>query len=168
MIKAFDNHRPVIAPSAFVSETAVIIGQVKVGEDAGVWPGAVIRADFGLIELGPGSHVEDNGVLHSGGDLFIGRGVIIGHGAVVHCRSIGDHALVGSNATVLEEAEIGDYCIIAAGSLVKPGMKIPDYTVVSGVPARVRAKTSEKLIERLRAGAEAYKKLSRQYKNAGL
>ena len=168
MIRAFNNHHPVIASTAFVSESAVIIGQVRIGEDAGIWPGAVIRADFGLIELGDESQVEDNCVLHAGTDLLIGRCVIIGHGAVVHCRGIGDYVLVGTNATILDEAEIGNYCIVAAGSLVKPGMKIPDYTVVSGVPARVKGKITNKFIERLHAGAKTYKELARQYKKAGL
>ncbi|MBW1818156.1 MAG: gamma carbonic anhydrase family protein, partial [Deltaproteobacteria bacterium] len=103
-----------------------------------------------------------------GTDLRIGRCVIIGHGAVVHCRSIGDHVLVGSNATVLEEAEIGRYCIVAAGSLVKPGLKVPDYSLVSGVPARVKGKITNKFIERLHAGAKTYKELARKYKIAGL
>jgi carbonic anhydrase/acetyltransferase-like protein (isoleucine patch superfamily) len=139
VIRDFEGKRPQVAKSAFVSEAAYVVGDVTIGERSSVWPGAVVRADFGPIRIGSNTHVEDNSTLHYGPDgIDIGDNVTIGHNVVVHCRSIGDSTLIGNGATLLDGAEIGSNCVIAAGAVVRPATKIPDFSFAAGVPAQVR------------------------------
>ncbi len=179
MIRAFNGHRPKIADSAFVSEWAYVVGDVEIGENSGVFPGAVIRADFGAIRIGSNCLIEDNCVLHSGADLVIGDNVIIGHGAVVHCARVGDNVLIGNNATVLDYTEIGNNCVVGANSMVSSGLKIPDNSFAVGVPARVKKELAPAVMERWRArryemlAAEdrprlRYPDMIRKYKAEGL
>ncbi|MBW1767465.1 MAG: gamma carbonic anhydrase family protein, partial [Deltaproteobacteria bacterium] len=147
MIKSFKGNTPRIAESAFVSEAAYVVGDVEIGENSSVWPGAVVRGDFGRITIGYNTAIEDNCVLHSGSpttppilDLSIGDNVVIGHGAVVNCKSIGSNVLIGINATLLHNAEIGDYCIIGAACLITHEMKVPDNSFVVGIPAKIKGK----------------------------
>jgi carbonic anhydrase/acetyltransferase-like protein (isoleucine patch superfamily) len=148
MIRSFNGKSPAIAESAFISEAAYVIGDVKIGENCSVWPGAVIRGDFGSIVIGNNTAIEDNVVLHAGSptpsdqNLTIGEGVHIGHGAVINCARIGNHVLVGMNATLLHDVVIGNYCIIAAAALVKQGMRVPDKSFVAGVPAEIRGEAT--------------------------
>jgi carbonic anhydrase/acetyltransferase-like protein (isoleucine patch superfamily) len=174
MIRSFNGKSPKIAKSAFVSEAAYIVGDVEIGEGASVWPCAVIRGDFGNIKIGRNTAVEDNSVIHSGtpsslvGDVIIGDRVIIGHGAVLNCRSIGDNVLIGMNATVLHDVEVGSFCLIAAGSLVVQGMKIPDNTLVAGIPGKLKGQPSKQQLWWLKEGFKAYSELARQYREQGL
>jgi carbonic anhydrase/acetyltransferase-like protein (isoleucine patch superfamily) len=174
MIRSFNGKTPKIAKSAFVSEAAYIVGDVEIGEGASVWPCAVIRGDFGNIKIGRNTAVEDNSVIHSGtpsslvGDVIIGDRVIIGHGAVLNCRSIGDNVLIGMNATVLHDVEVGSFCLIAAGSLVVQGMKIPDNTLVAGIPGKLKGQPSKQQLWWLKEGFKAYSELARQYREQGL
>ncbi|MBI2766859.1 MAG: gamma carbonic anhydrase family protein [Chloroflexi bacterium] len=168
MIRAFEDKHPVIAASAFVSEAAYVVGDVTLGERSSVWPGAVVRADFGPIRIGANTHIEDNTTLHYGPDaLEIGDHVTIGHNCVVHCRRIGDSTLIGNNATLLDGAVIGSHCVVAAGAVVRPGTTIPDFSFAAGVPAQVRP-----LSEELRANTtrwnQGYAELAARYKAAGL
>ena len=171
MIKSFDGKTPRIAESAFVSQAACVIGDVEIGEESSVWPGAVIRGDSGCITIGRRTAVEDNCVIHSGfpphGDVTIGDRVQIGHGAVLNCRKIGDSVLIGMNSTILHEAEIGDFCIIAAGSLVGQGKKIPDNSFVVGIPGRVARKATAKQLVWVEKGPEIYAGLTKRYKEQG-
>ena len=132
MIREFNGKSPQIASSAFVSETAYIAGNVEIGENSNIWPGAVIRGDLGKITIGNNTSIEDNCVVHSATDMIIGDNTIVGHGAILHCKNIGNNVLIGNNATVLDNAEIGDYCIIAAGSVVAPDTKIPAESLALG------------------------------------
>ena len=125
MIRSFGGKTPKIAESAFVSETAYVIGDVEIGEGSGIWPGAVVRGDFASIKIGRNTMIEDNSVVHTGEPMEIGDNVTIGHGVVVHGIKIGNNTLVGNNATVLDNAEIGSFCVIGAGCLVRQGMVIP-------------------------------------------
>jgi len=168
MIKSFNGMMPQIADSAFVSQTAYIIGDVKIDENSGIWPGAVIRADFDSIKIGRNSHIEDNSVLHSGTSMEIGDNVIIGHSVVMHGKKIGNNTLIGNNATILEDAEIGSFCIIGAGCLVMPGMKIPDKSFVAGVPGEIKGKPSLEQLRWVQEGPQIYTKLAKQYKEQGL
>jgi carbonic anhydrase/acetyltransferase-like protein (isoleucine patch superfamily) len=174
MIRDFNGKSPRIAASAFVSESAYVVGDVEIGEHSNVWPGAVIRGDFGTIRIGCNSSVEDNCVIHSGtpssheGHVFIGDSVLIGHGAVLNCRSIGSNVLIGMNATVLHDAEIGSFCIIGAGCLVGQGMNIPDHSFVVGVPGKIVGRPSEKQLWWVKEGRKEYTELARQYKMQGL
>jgi len=121
MIRAFNGKMPKIADSAFVSECAYVVGDVEIGENSGVWPGAVIRGDSGSIKIDRDCQIEDNSVVHAGGALEIGDNVIIGHSVVVHGQKIGNDVLIGNNATILDFAEIGEHCIVAANSMVATG-----------------------------------------------
>ena len=182
MIRAFDGKTPKIANSAFVSEAAYVIGDVEIGENSGVWPGAVIRGDFGSIKIGRNTQIEDNTVIHTGTKMEIGDNVTIGHSVVVHCLKIGNHVLVGNNATVLDFAEIGDNCIIGANSMVATGQKIPSNSFVIGVPAEVkrvmspdefqsrRTRRSQRYseVEGRETQSHGYADLVRKYKEAGL
>ncbi len=173
MIRSFNGKAPQITQSALISERATIIGDVEIGEYASVWPGAVIRGDFGKIVIGDHSAVEDNCVLHAGTpgnlaqSLIIGSHVHIGHGAVINGRRIGDHVLVGMNATILHAAEIGDYCIIGAACLVNQGMRVPDQRFVVGVPGKIRGKVSEKQRYWLDQAPKDYLDLVQRYKREG-
>ena len=168
MIREFNNKAPRIAASAFISEAAYVVGDVEIGENASVWPGAVIRADFGKVVIGANTSVEDNCVVHGASDVIIGHDVIVGHGAVVHCSVVGNHVLIGINAAVLDGAHIGDFSIIAAGSLVKTGAKIPTHSLASGSPAIIKGPLSPHQITRLKNGAALYVSLAQKYKNSGL
>jgi len=173
VIRSFNGKTPRIAGSAFISKTAYIIGDVEIGENCVVMPGAVIRADLGKITIGDNTIVEDNCVIHSGSldgfeDIVIGENVVIGHGAVNHARKIGDNVLIGINATILHDAEIGDFCIIAAGALVGQGAKIPDRSFVAGVPGKVKKEVSQEQLLWTQLGSIAYIELAKQYKKEGL
>jgi carbonic anhydrase/acetyltransferase-like protein (isoleucine patch superfamily) len=172
MIRSIGGKTPRIAASAFVSEAAYIVGDVEIGEETSIWPGAVIRADTGRIVIGRGTAVEDNCVIHSGVPphevTTIGDYVNIGHGAVVHGFRIGNNVLVGMNATILQKVEIGDFCLIGAGCLVSEGMKIPGGSFVVGVPARIKGPVPEKQMHWLCQVPPAYAELGRRYKEAGL
>jgi carbonic anhydrase/acetyltransferase-like protein (isoleucine patch superfamily) len=174
MIRAFNGKSPLIAESAFISETAYVVGHVEIGENSNVFPGAVIRGDFGKITIGQGTSIEDNCVVHSGtpssepGDVVIGDRVMVGHGAALNGRRIGNNVLIGMNATVLHDVEIGDFCIIGASCLVGQGMKIPDRSLVVGVPGKIVGAPTESQLWWVREGFRGYTELARQYKAEGL
>ena len=174
MIRRFNGKMPRIAASAFISEAAYIVGDVEIGENSNVFPGAVIRGDFGRISIGCNTSVEDNCVIHSGtpfspkGDVDIADMVIIGHGAVLNCRKIGSSVLIGMNATILHDAEIGDSCIVGAGCLIGQSMKIPDNSFVAGIPGKVKGKPTEQQLWWVREGYKDYAELARQYREEGL
>jgi len=176
MIRSLGGKTPKIAESAFVSEAAYIIGDVEIGEDSSVWPGAVIRGDFGSIKIGKNTAIEDNCVIHAGTpstpsyreDVTIGDNVHIGHGAVINCRRIGGNVLIGMNSTILHDAEIGDFCIIGAGCLVSQGMKIPDKSFVAGVPGKIKGEASPEQLWWVEEGPQIYVELVKRYKEQGL
>ena len=173
MIRSFNGKTPRIAESAFVSEAAYVVGDAEIGENSSVWPGAVIRADFGKIKIGRNTAVEDNCVIHSGspsgvGDVVFGDNVVIGHGAVINCHKIGNNVLIGMNSTILHDVEIGNFCVIAAGSLVRQGMKIPDGSFVAGVPGKIRGKASAEQLLWTQGNPDVYPRLAKQYKEQGL
>jgi carbonic anhydrase/acetyltransferase-like protein (isoleucine patch superfamily) len=137
---AIDARTPQIHPDAgFIAPTAVIVGDVVVGPEAGIWFGVVARGDIERISIGARSNVQENCVLHTdaGYPLIIGEGCTIGHGAIVHGCTIGDNTLVGMGAIVLNGARIGRNCLIGAGALVTEGKEIPDNSLVIGSPAKV-------------------------------
>jgi carbonic anhydrase/acetyltransferase-like protein (isoleucine patch superfamily) len=172
VIRGLNGKTPKIAESAFISEAAYVVGDVEIGENSGVWPGAVVRGDTGKIKIGKNTIIEDNCVIHSGSpsglnDVVIGDSVVMGHGAVSNCRKIGNNALIGMNSTILHDVEIGNFCIIAAGSLIKQGMKIPDKSFVAGVPGEIKGQVSTSQSQWIQ-GADYYSDLLRQCKEQGL
>lgn len=158
MLIALGDHAPVIADSAWVAPNATLVGQVILAEGASVFYGAVLRADNEPITVGPRSNVQDNCVFHvdAGKPLTLGEGVSVGHGAVIHGATIGDHVLVGMSATVMNGAVIGDEVLIAAGALITEGMQVPARTLVAGVPAKVRRELTDEEVARLHVNAEIY------------
>jgi carbonic anhydrase/acetyltransferase-like protein (isoleucine patch superfamily) len=176
MIRALGDKKPKIADSAFVSEAAYVIGEVEIGENSSVWPGAVIRADFGSIRIGKNTAIEDNCMLHAGTPsepgyrekMTIGDNVHIGHGAVVNCRRIGNNVLIGMNATVLHDSEIGDFCIIGAGCLVSQGMKVPDGSLVVGVPGKIKGQATDEQLWWVKEAPKIYVEMTKRYKELGL
>jgi carbonic anhydrase/acetyltransferase-like protein (isoleucine patch superfamily) len=154
MIETFGGIRPRIAASAFVHPLALVRGDVQIGELSVVHAGAVINADLAHIQIGNRVMIEDNCVIHAGRfedwqrgvrtPLTIGDDVILGHGAVVHGKKIGDRVMVGMNATVLQDVELGDYCVVAAGAVVPEGANIPPRSFLAGVPAKAKGGLSEK------------------------
>jgi len=168
MIRSFDGKTPKVAPSAFVSEFAYVVGDVEIGEDCSVWPGAILRGDMAPIRIGNGTQIEDGCIVHTGVPMTIGNHVHFGHGVVIHCRRIGNNVLVGNNATLLDDAEIGDTCVIAAGALVPQNARIPARSFVVGVPGKIKGQPSEKMIAGLEKGVTVYTELARRYKAQGL
>jgi carbonic anhydrase/acetyltransferase-like protein (isoleucine patch superfamily) len=175
MIRSFNGKTPKIAESAFVSEAAYVIGDVEVGENCSIWPGAVVRGDLGKITIGKNTVIEDNCVIHSGSpslppvtDVTIGDNVIIGHAAVSNACKIGNNVLISMNSTILHDVEIGDYAIIAAGCVVKEKMKIPERSFVVGVPAEIKGKISKEQLWWSQNSPKIYYELTQQYKREGL
>jgi carbonic anhydrase/acetyltransferase-like protein (isoleucine patch superfamily) len=139
---AFEGHAPRVAATAWIAPTATLVGDVLVEDDASVWYGAVLRADFGPIVVRRGANIQDGSVLHGGSDpvTTIGAGATVGHLCVVHGAVVGAEALIGNGATVLDGAVIGARALVAAGATVQPGMEIPDGMLAGGVPARILGK----------------------------
>ena len=168
MIRSLEGHTPKIHPSAFVSEAAYVVGDVEIGENSSVWPGAVIRGDNGKVVIGKNSNVQDNAVVHADQDALIGDGVTLGHGVVCHAKLVADNCLLGNGCTVNEGVEVGEFSIIASGTVLLENIKIPEGSMVVGVPGKVRAQTAERHRKLIKHIADSYLRHNRQYKNEGL
>jgi len=153
--------------AAFVAENAIISGDVSIGKDSSIWFGSVVRTEKGKIEIGEGSNVQDNCTLHADSTLTIGRFVTVGHGAIVHCSSIGDNTLIGMGAILLDGAKIGRNCIIAAGALVRENEIIDDNSVVVGVPGKIKRQVSSDEIETIKNNAAIYIEKAKSYREKG-
>ena len=129
----------------WIAPNATVAGDVVLDNRVNIWYGTVIRGDSGQIHIGENTNIQDNCVLHDA--ITIGKGCTIGHGALVHGCTIGDHSMVGMGAIVLSGAKIGRHCVVAAGAVVKEHMEIPDGNIVMGVPARIIGKTRQDLID---------------------
>jgi carbonic anhydrase/acetyltransferase-like protein (isoleucine patch superfamily) len=163
---------PRIHPSAFLAPTAVVIGNVTIEEEASVWFGAVLRGDEPEheIRVGARTSVQDNVVLHVSrrGATIIGRGVTVGHGAILESCTVGDGALIGMNAVVLQGATVGEQALVAAGAVVGDGAEIPPRTMAAGTPARVRKELEGESLRWVSTSAEHYVELSRDYLAQGI
>jgi len=150
--------------SAYIAPSAVVTGNVTLGEDCSVWHGAVLRGDSDAITIGRRTNIQDNAVVHvsHGHPVVLGEGVIVGHGAIVHGCRIGDNSLVGMGAIVLDGAVVGRDCIVGAGALVPQGKTIPDGSVVVGTPARVVRQMTPEDVAANRRNAEGYVRLARE------
>ena len=147
-----------ISEKAYITKTAVIEGDVTIGDNVSVWYGAVLRGDLAPISVGEGSNVQENAVIHVDKNcpVKIGKGVTIGHGAIIHGCTIDDNSLIGMGAIVLNGAKIGKNCIIGAGALVTGNTEIPDGSLVIGSPAKVKREVTKAEIEANRENAEEY------------
>lgn len=170
MLLEYRGKRPRVHPSAFVAPTALIIGDVEVGEESSIWFGTVLRGDMGPIRIGARTSVQDNAVVHvsEGCSTIVGNDVTIGHAAVMEDCVIGDGALIGSNAVVLNGASVGRGSLIAAGSVVAANDNIPDGVVAAGAPAKVKKAVEGDAAHWVELGAKEYVKLSRSYLAQGI
>lgn len=165
-IYAFDGKIPRIAASAFVHPEAVIIGDVKIGDDCFIAPGAVIRGDFGPITLKEGVSFQDNAVIHVdlGGEVILENDVIVGHAALLHDVHIFPRAIIGMGAVLMFHVVCEEDSFVAAGSVVMQGTRVAAGAIVGGNPARMIKKASEKNIRDVAEGAALYRELSRKYR----
>lgn len=168
-IYELDHIRPRLAESAWVADSAQVMGNVELAEDSSVWFGVVIRGDTESIQIGRGSNIQDASVLHAdiGKPLTVGENVTVGHKVMLHGCSIGDGSLIGIGAVVLNGAKIGKGCIVGAGALVTEGKEFPDGSMIIGSPAKVVRELTEDQQAGLRMSALHYIENARRFK-AGL
>lgn len=150
----------------FIAQGAIVIGDVRLGENASIWFNAVVRADHRMITIGNNSNVQDNCTIHVEKelDVTIGDNVTIGHNAIVHGCTINDNSLIGMGAIVMNRAVIGKNCIIGAGTLIPEGTVIPDNSLVVGVPGKIKRQVTEQEVEEIKNNAYLYVKKANEYK----
>ena len=166
-IYQLDEDKPTIPNSAYIAAEATVIGKVILGERVSVWPGAVLRGDNDSIKIGDGSNVQDNAVLHTdpGFPLDIGANVTIGHQAMLHGCTIGDGALIGIQAVVMNGAVIGKDCLVGAAALIPEGKTYGDRKLIVGAPAKVVRELSDEEIEKMHRAAPGYVRRQEIYKD---
>ena len=166
MIYEFNGYKPVIASSSFVHKEATIIGNVIIGKNVYIGPGASLRGDWGQIIVKDGCNIQDNCIVH----IFPGKNVVleenahIGHGAIIHGANIGNNSLIGMNAVIMDDANIGAECIVGALCFVKGEMQIPDRKIVIGNPAQIKGNVSDDMIKWKTEGTELYHQLPNECK----
>lgn len=160
------DDRVEMADDAWIADTAVVIGRVRLEAGASVWFNAVLRGDNELILIGENSNVQDGAVMHTdpGSPLTLGKGVTVGHKAMLHGCSVGDYSLIGINAVVLNGAKIGRNCIIGANALIPEGKEIPDGSLVMGSPGKVVRQLTEQQQQAVAAGAAHYVHNAQRYR----
>lgn len=165
MIIEYRGRTPKVHPSAFIAPTAVLIGDVEVGEESSIWFGAVLRGDNGPIRIGARTSIQDNAVLHVSehGQTIVGDDVTVGHCAVMEDCRIERRALIGSNAVVLGGARVGEGTLVAAGSVVGERSEIPPGVLAAGAPAKVKKPLEGEAAKWIEISADEYVKLSRSY-----
>ncbi len=168
MLQAFDGKFPAVAPSALVQDTAVVVGDVVVGEESSIWFHTVARGDIHFIRIGHRTNIQDLSVLHvrrGEGPVIVGDGVTIGHRVVLHGCTVADSVLVGIGAIILDGAEIGSQSVVAAGALVPPGRIVAPGSFVLGSPARTVRRVTDGEIDWIRNSAERYVRYAQQYRH---
>jgi carbonic anhydrase/acetyltransferase-like protein (isoleucine patch superfamily) len=161
------EHAPEIDASAYVADSATLIGKVTLAENTSVWSGATIRGDNERITIGHGSNVQEGTVMHTdmGYPLNIGANVTIGHQAMLHGCTVGDGSLIGIQAVILNGAKIGKGCLVGAGALVTEGKEFPDYSLIIGAPAKAVRTLGPDDITRLELSAASYVARGRLFKS---
>ena len=159
------EHKPDIADSAWVADSAQVIGRVTLAEDCSVWFNAVLRGDSDTLTIGRGTNIQDGAVLHAdtGSPLRLGENVTVGHQVMLHGCTVGENSLIGIAAVVLNGAKIGKNSLVGAGALVTEGKEFPDGVLIVGSPAKVVRELSPAQIEGLKASARHYIDNSRRY-----
>jgi len=171
-VRKFNDQQPRIGQSVYIDESAVVIGDVTLGDDVSVWPTTVIRGDVESIRIGDGTNVQDGSVLHvshagkfspEGHPLTIGKGVTIGHRAVVHACTIGNYCLIGIGAIIMDDAILEDYVMLGAGALVPPGKRLESGYLYVGAPARQARPLKDTEREFLEYSCQQYIQLKNEY-----
>jgi len=159
MIFDLDDRRVVFeSENYFIAHNATLVGSIVIGDNVSIWFNAVLRGDDDIITIGADTNIQDGSVLHvdAGSPLTLGRGVTVGHKAMVHGCTVGNYSLIGINAVVLDGAQIGNHCLIGANTLIPEGKIIPDGSLVVGSPGRVIRQLSDEQRARLEWGAAHY------------
>lgn len=166
MIMDFEGVTPRINKNTYISESVDIIGKVNVEENVNIWFGTRLRGDMNNIIIGENTNIQENSVVHVdiNSPCIIGKNVTIGHGTIIHGRSISDNVLVGMGSIILNNAKIGKNTIIGAGSLVTQGKEFPEGVLILGNPAKVIRQLTEAEIESIQRSADNYVSLSKKYK----
>lgn len=161
MIYSFKEFIPVIHESSFIHPQAAITGNVIIGKNCYVGPGAAIRADWGKIIIEDGCNVQENCTIHMfpGLTVLLKENAHIGHGAVIHGSTIGKNCLVGMNSVIMDHVELGDECIVGALTFIKEGEKIPDRSLIAGNPGKIIKQVSDEMIAWKTKGTELYQSL---------
>lgn len=166
-IYELDGVAPQLAASAWVADSAQVIGQVTLAAEASIWFGSVVRGDTDSITIGAGSNIQDTCVLHAdaGQPLVVGERVTVGHQVTLHGCTIGDESLIGIGAVVLNGARIGKNCLVGAGSLVTEGKEFPDGSMIMGSPAKLVRPLTQEQVEGLRRSAAHYIDNARRFRD---
>jgi carbonic anhydrase/acetyltransferase-like protein (isoleucine patch superfamily) len=153
------------ATNYFKARSAIITGDVTIGELCSFWFNAVVRGDVAPITIGRRTNVQDGAVIHcdTGVPNVIGDEVVIGHGAIVHGAKVGDRCLIGMGATLLSQTRLGNECFVAAGAVVPPGLEVPDRMMVMGVPGKIVRPVTERELEYMRWLVPHYIELAQKY-----
>jgi carbonic anhydrase/acetyltransferase-like protein (isoleucine patch superfamily) len=167
MIYKLGSDKVSLGQNTYVAPGAHVMGKVTLHDNTSVWFNAVLRGDCDVIEVGEGSNVQDGAILHTdyGYPMHIGKGVTIGHKAMLHGCNVGDYTLIGINAVVLNAAKIGHHCVIGANALITEGMEIPDYSVVMGSPGKIVKTIKHEQAEMLEKSAKHYQENAKRFKN---
>lgn len=162
----FDGKRPQVHEDAWIAPTAVLIGDVRVAAHASVWFGAVLRGDESYIEVGEGSNIQDGAMVHCSHGLptVIGRGSSLGHHACIEACTVGDGALVGTGAIMLQNTRVDDGAVLAAGSVLLEGQSVPSGHLAAGSPATVRKAVSGSSAEWASKPGRHYREQGRRYR----
>lgn len=161
------EHAPDIAPSAYITESATVVGRVTIKANSSVWFQVTVRGDNEDITIGENCNLQEGAVLHAdpGFPLTLGNNVSVGHQAMIHGCTVGEGSLIGIQAVILNGAKIGKNCLVGAGALVTEGKEYPDNSLILGSPAKVARTLSEGDIANLRRIADSYVTRSREFKN---
>ena len=164
MIYEFNGHKPVVQESSFVHELAAVTGNVIIGKNVYVGPGAAIRGDWGKIIINDGCNVQENCTIHvfPGKTVVLKKSAHIGHGAVIHGGNIGRNTLIGMNSVVMDDAKVGDECIVGALCFIKGEMKIPNRKLVVGNPAIIKGDISDEMMDWKSSGTKIYQELPKE------
>jgi carbonic anhydrase/acetyltransferase-like protein (isoleucine patch superfamily) len=170
MLYKFDGKQPTVGQDTYVSDLARVIGDVVIGAQCYIGHGAILRGDYGRIEIGDGTAVEEGVIIHAppGDTNRIGNRVTIGHAAVVHCKALGNHAVIGMGSILSIWSEIGEWAIVAEGTVVKLKQTIPPKVVAAGNPARIVREIAAKDVEFWNWGKQLYIDLAKKYLDEGM
>ena len=165
MIQSFKGMVPVVHPKAYVHESAVVIGHVTIGPDCYVGPGAVLRGDWGKIEMAKGCNIQENCVVHMfpGTTVRLEEGAHVGHGAVLHGATLGSQCLIGMNSVLMDDVVVGAGCIVGALSFLKAGSQWEDRAIIAGNPARVVGEVGDDMYAHKVEGTALYQALPGEF-----